>query len=84
MENVKEGAPPVTMEHKHKTHRLFMNGNGPEYEPNEYYRPWLEANIGKQGIDWDWELASGDLDRIAIYFTESEHGILFELKWPHI
>ena len=23
-------------------------------DPNDHYRPWLEKNVGKQGIDWDW------------------------------
>lgn len=25
-------------------------------DPNEHYRPWLEANVGRQGWDWDWSL----------------------------
>lgn len=24
-------------------------------DPNDHYRPWLEANVGKQGRDWDWK-----------------------------
>lgn len=26
--------------------------------PTDYYRDWLEANCGKQGIRWEWEIAS--------------------------
>ena len=26
-------------------------------DPNDHYRPWLEANVGKQGRDWDWKIA---------------------------
>lgn len=24
-------------------------------EPNDHYRPWLEANVGRQGWDWRWD-----------------------------
>lgn len=27
-------------------------------DPNDHYRPWLEANVGKQGWDWDWKIGS--------------------------
>lgn len=23
-------------------------------DPNDWYRPWLEEHVGKQGWDWDW------------------------------
>lgn len=26
-------------------------------DPNYHYRPWLEKNAGKQGIDWNWKIA---------------------------
>lgn len=26
-------------------------------DPNDHYRPWLEANVGKQGRDWEWKIA---------------------------
>jgi hypothetical protein len=25
-------------------------------DPNDFYRPWLEENVGKQGWDWDWRV----------------------------
>lgn len=25
-------------------------------DPNDHYRPWLEANVGRQGWDWEWFL----------------------------
>ena len=24
-------------------------------DPNDHYRPWLEATVGRQYIDWNWE-----------------------------
>ena len=29
-------------------------------DPNDHYRPWLEENVGKQGVDWDWGLRNSD------------------------
>ena len=23
-------------------------------DPNDFYRPWLEKNVGRQGWDWQW------------------------------
>jgi hypothetical protein len=25
-------------------------------DPNDHFRPWLEANVGRQGWDWDWRM----------------------------
>lgn len=25
-------------------------------DPNDHYRPWLEAHVGKQGWDWNWRI----------------------------
>ena len=37
-------------------------------DPNDHYRPWLEANVGKQGWDWDW--------RIGPPAADNGHGLL--------
>jgi hypothetical protein len=29
-------------------------------DPNDHYRPFLEKNVGKQGIDWDWRIQVGN------------------------
>jgi len=38
---------------------LSMFGPDPQYvssnDPNDFYRNWLEKNVGRQGIDWDWK-----------------------------
>ena len=28
-------------------------------DPNDHYREWLEQHVGKQGWDWEWEIANG-------------------------
>lgn len=25
-------------------------------DPNDHYRPWMEANVGQQCWDWDWNI----------------------------
>lgn len=37
-------------------------------DPNDHYRPWLEENVGRQGIDWDWSIYNGSTDGIIIKF----------------
>ena len=27
-------------------------------DPNDHYRPWLEKNVGRQGIDWNWRMGN--------------------------
>lgn len=29
-------------------------------DPNDHYRPFLEKNVGKQGIDWNWRIQVGN------------------------
>lgn len=42
-------------------------------DPNDYYRPWLEANVGQQGWDWDWRLTDNDIaeNQLTIKFRKS-------------
>jgi len=51
-------------------------------EPNVHYRPWLEENIGRQGVAWDWDLSPQCFELLEIYFVNREHAMLFELTWP--
>lgn len=27
-------------------------------DPNDHYRPWLEKNVGRQGVNWDWRIGN--------------------------
>lgn len=31
-------------------------------DPNDHYRPWLEANVGKQKWHWDWGFVGNDVN----------------------
>jgi len=46
-------------------------------DPNHELRPWLEANVGKQKRDWDWEIYG--IDEIKVLFAIAEHAMMFKL-----
>ncbi len=72
---------PLKVKNAHMSKRPFMISGDHTSEPNLYYRPWLEENVGKQSVDWDWDLCKEDIDTLEIYFATKEHATLFELKW---
>jgi hypothetical protein len=47
-------------------------------DPNHHYRPYLEKNVGKQGIDWNWKISSFSGDLLAIKFRKGKE------KWASI
>jgi hypothetical protein len=57
-------------------------------DPNNYYRPWMEANVGRQGWDWDWgytDAASHDVSdyklTIKIRRKHAAYATIMALKW---
>jgi hypothetical protein len=54
-------------------------------DPNDHYRPWMEANVGRQKWDWDWGMANNDVsdNRLTIKIRQkhSECAILAKLMW---
>jgi hypothetical protein len=54
-------------------------------DPNDHYRPWMEANVGRQGWDWDWCMRDNDVaeNRLTIKIRQKyqEHAMLVALKW---
>lgn len=60
--------------------RYFMY-IGDTRDPNDRYRPWLEENVGKQGIEWNWDLAKDDYRILEIVFSSKEHAVLFTLTF---
>ena len=54
-------------------------------DPNDHYRPWLETEVGKQGIVWDWELEGSDtLDNtltIKFLLGKEQYASMAALKW---
>ena len=54
-------------------------------DPNDLLRPWLEANIGKQGRDWDWGLTGNDAaeNRLTIKIRQkhAKYATIATLRW---
>lgn len=54
-------------------------------DPNDHYRPWMEANVGRQGWDWDWGMADRDAidNRLTIKFRrgKDECATMAALMW---
>lgn len=60
-------------------------------DPNDHYRPWLEANVGKQKWDWDWRIGNVvasnnvtygyDTIEIKIRKSKAELATIAALKW---
>jgi hypothetical protein len=54
-------------------------------DPTDHYRPWLEANIGRKGWDWDWRMTDNDAAEnrltLKIRRKHSHHVTLIALKW---
>lgn len=40
-------------------------------DPNDHYRPWMEANVGRQCWDWDWDIKQ---------VTDSETQLLIKFR----
>jgi hypothetical protein len=73
------------------SHRDGYAGYGPEFEyvdsadPNDHYRPWMEANVGRQGWDWNWGLADQDAtdNRLTIKIRQKyeKYATIAALRW---
>lgn len=54
-------------------------------DPNEHYRPWLEANVGRQGWDWNWRVSCNDIENnpLIIKFRRGKEqwATLAALSW---
>lgn len=56
------------------------------YDPNDFYRPWLEEHAGKQYIAWDWDIIGPDFHNgeltVRFRIDKKEYATLLKLKWP--
>lgn len=54
-------------------------------DPNDHYRPWLEANAGRQGWDWNWGMGNLDIteNRLTIKFRRGREqwASVAALRW---
>ena len=72
-------------------HRQGWAGVGPEFEyvdsadPNDFYRPWLEKYVGKQGWDWNWGMGGMDVteNRLTIKIRRkyAKYATIAALHW---
>jgi hypothetical protein len=54
-------------------------------DPNIHYRPWLEQEVGRQFLEWDWDLIDDDIIKnlltIRFRFDKKQYATLVKLKW---
>lgn len=54
-------------------------------DPNDWYRPWLEEHVGKQGWDWNWQLKDNNAaeNRLTIKLRKKHscYASYIALKW---
>ena len=52
-------------------------------DPNKEYRPWLEENVGRQGVDWEWDISRTDPGAISLRLSDNkkEYATFVMLKW---
>ena len=54
-------------------------------DPNDHYRPWMEAHVGRQGWDWNWGMANRDAtdNRLTIKIRQKhqECAIIAKMMW---
>lgn len=54
-------------------------------DPNDFYRPWLEQHVGRQGWDWDWRMEDNDaaenLLTVKLRRSKSSAATALALKW---
>lgn len=54
-------------------------------DPNDFYRPWLEKYVGKQGLDWNWGFVGNDVAdnclTIKMRSAKSKYASIAALHW---
>ena len=54
-------------------------------DPNDFYRPWLEQNIGKQKWDWDWGFVGNDVSdnclTIKVRSKHAKYATIIAMMW---
>lgn len=73
------------------SHREGWSGVGPEFEyidsadPNDFYRPWLEEHVGRQGWDWNWGMGGMDAteNRLTIKIRQkyAKYATIAAMTW---
>ena len=78
----------ITVDDSHPSWDWTMSAKYQTYEsadPSDWYRPWLEENVGKQGWDWDWDILGDNMtaDRLTIKLRNkhAHYASFIGLKW---
>ena len=50
-------------------------------DPNKEWRSWLESNVGRQGLDWDWRVVFSSGFNIEIKFRKKKYASQFILMF---
>jgi hypothetical protein len=59
-------------------------------DPNDFYRDWMQENVGRQGRDWDWRIGeygwteNGDADfglEIKLRKSKAQYASIIAMKW---
>jgi len=54
-------------------------------DPNDYYRPWLEEHVGKQGWDWNWGMVDNNVaeNRLTIKIRQkhAKYATIAAIRW---
>jgi hypothetical protein len=54
-------------------------------DPNDFYRPWLEQHVGRQGWDWDWRMEDNDVGdnllTVKLRRSKASAATALALKW---
>jgi hypothetical protein len=64
--------------------RTIQNERGHDFrtcDPNELMRPELELIVGKQGVDWDWDICRTQDNAIDVFFDDAVEAVKFKLVW---
>ena len=54
-------------------------------DPIDFYRPWLEHNVGRQKWDWDWGFVGNDVNdnclTIKVRRRHEKYASIISLMW---
>ncbi len=54
-------------------------------DPNDFYRPWLEKHVGRQGWHWDWRMEDNDVAdnclTLKICKSKTKYATLAGIQW---
>lgn len=59
--------------------------SGESADPNDHYRPWMEKHVGRQNIDWSWDIIDNDAstNKLSIKFRKGKekYASLAMIQW---